>query len=445
MITKDAIFKTRPRMHQAGFQKVLKDKNSPFQENAIQIYNYIEQHGHDPAVWLAIAAREHQYGTDPNSVFVRNDTKSWTNARSVRHPEIKKTAKIITDAVRKSNYVKYASQLDSIIDGVYRVDDPTYAYANAKTIQEVISIWAPAEDQNNPESYASFVAALVSQWQELYPVQGENTMIKYEWLPSGNFGYPRGTTGRGGATIDRIIIHTTEGGYRSSIDWLRRTPRPGDEGSSTNFIINKDGTEGAILVDPLNAAWTAGNGEFNRRGINIEMEGYASRGGFSEGLYNEAARLSAEMIKRFPTIKPDRTHIIGHAEVPNQDHTDPGPHWDWNKFINLVKKHLNDIGEPVVSERYFPETKHHLAHGFFGYWHRRGESDGLEEYGYPISEEFKDHNGVTVQYFQRARFEFQPNIANNPWGVVKGLVGQELSELNKARQDFPDAFSDKPE
>ena len=32
----------------------------------------------------------------------------------------------------------------------------------------------------------------------------------------------------------------------------------------------------------------------------------------------------------------ERAHIIGHHEVPGTDHTDPGPHWDWDLYIRLV-------------------------------------------------------------------------------------------------------------
>ena len=34
----------------------------------------------------------------------------------------------------------------------------------------------------------------------------------------------------------------------------------------------------------------------------------------------------------------DRKHIIGHVEVPGTDHTDPGPHWDWDRYMRLVRE-----------------------------------------------------------------------------------------------------------
>src|SRR5690606_10351397 len=55
----------------------------------------------------------------------------------------------------------------------------------------------------------------------------------------------------------------------------------------------------------------------------------------------------------------------------------------------------------------FSETGHSLAHGFKRYWEQNG---GLWQFGFPISEEFTE-NGKTVQYFERARFEYHPEYA----------------------------------
>jgi hypothetical protein len=35
-------------------------------------------------------------------------------------------------------------------------------------------------------------------------------------------------------------------------------------------------------------------------------------------------------------IRKDRAHIIGQYEVPGSDHTDPGPNWDWVRYLRLV-------------------------------------------------------------------------------------------------------------
>ncbi len=71
--------------------------------------------------------------------------------------------------------------------------------------------------------------------------------------------------------------------------------------------------------------------------------------------------------------------------------------------------------------RYFEETHHTLCHGFRAYWEQFG---GLTVFGYPISEEFVE-NGVVVQYFERARFEWHPGAWPQRHDVLLGRLGAE--------------------
>ncbi|MDW8058704.1 MAG: hypothetical protein RMK01_01370 [Thermomicrobium sp.] len=71
--------------------------------------------------------------------------------------------------------------------------------------------------------------------------------------------------------------------------------------------------------------------------------------------------------------------------------------------------------------RYFPETGHSLAYGFKQFWEGNG---GVAIFGYPISEEFVE-NGRTVQYFERARFEYNPNATDEESRITLGLLGRE--------------------
>lgn len=81
--------------------------------------------------------------------------------------------------------------------------------------------------------------------------------------------------------------------------------------------------------------------------------------------------------------------------------------------------------------RYFPETGHYLANGFRTFWERFG---GIESFGYPISEEFEEFDPTsgqfrTVQYFERARFSWQPGSPAAIDGVVLDRIGVELAEV----------------
>ena len=89
--------------------------------------------------------------------------------------------------------------------------------------------------------------------------------------------------------------------------------------------------------------------------------------------------------------------------------------------------HLLGVPPPApVAGRYFPQTGHWLSHGFLRYWEQFG---GLPVFGYPITEEFTDpQSGHVTQYFERARFEWQPGQWPARYDVLLGLLGTEQAQ-----------------
>ncbi len=94
--------------------------------------------------------------------------------------------------------------------------------------------------------------------------------------------------------------------------------------------------------------------------------------------------------------------------------------------------HAQDPAAPAMPApaRYFPETGHNLSGVFKAYWETHG---GLVVHGYPITEQFEEKNpldGKTyiVQYFERSRFELHPENAGNPYEVLLGQLGTQLSQ-----------------
>jgi len=59
-----------------------------------------------------------------------------------------------------------------------------------------------------------------------------------------------------------------------------------------------------------------------------------------------------------------------------------------------------------IDERYYPETGHSLKAGFLKFFDQHG---GIDLFGYPLSEVAPGENGRLVQWFQRGRFEWDPN------------------------------------
>jgi hypothetical protein len=76
---------------------------------------------------------------------------------------------------------------------------------------------------------------------------------------------------------------------------------------------------------------------------------------------------------------------------------------------------------------FFAETGHALASGFKTFWERGG---GLPVFGFPLTEEFEQRNADTgrlhtVQFFERQRFEYHPELAGTPYEVSLGRLGAE--------------------
>jgi hypothetical protein len=72
---------------------------------------------------------------------------------------------------------------------------------------------------------------------------------------------------------------------------------------------------------------------------------------------------------------------------------------------------------------YFVATQHNLCAGFAQYWNKFG---GLEIFGMPLTEEFQE-NGVTVQYFERAEFQWHPGSWPERYDVALALLGNEVT------------------
>jgi hypothetical protein len=80
-------------------------------------------------------------------------------------------------------------------------------------------------------------------------------------------------------------------------------------------------------------------------------------------------------------------------------------------------------GDPAACT-YFVETQHNLCHGFRAYWEQYG---GLAVFGYPLSEEFVE-DGMVVQYFERARFEWHPGSWPERHDVLLTRLGARIVE-----------------
>jgi hypothetical protein len=116
----------------------------------------------------------------------------------------------------------------------------------------------------------------------------------------------------------------------------------------------------------------------------------------------------------------ERTRLEYHPE-----HQPP-----YNVLLGQFGRQIHPADPPATPRAgayFFDATGHNLGGAFLAYWQAHG---GLEQFGYPISEEFVQtlDNGqpYLVQYFERARLEYHPENAGTPYAVELGQFGRAI-------------------
>ncbi len=143
---------------------------------------------------------------------------------------------------------------------------------------------------------------------------------------------------------------------------------------------------------------------FNAHG-GLEIFGYPLTGEFIEGgrlvQYFQRARMEARPENPDPlkVVLGPLASELGYSEAP------------------IPAASIPPANDPY--RRYFRETGHTTGYGFLSYFDARG---GLNVFGYPITE-FKWENGRIVQYFQRARMEWHPELPSGQ-RVQLGNLGE---------------------
>ena len=74
------------------------------------------------------------------------------------------------------------------------------------------------------------------------------------------------------------------------------------------------------------------------------------------------------------------------------------------------------------NNQYFPETGHNVQGDFLRFYNAVSNPTTL--YGYPITEQFNQKDGLLVQYFQRARFEYHAELPDGQRVVLTDLGKQ---------------------
>jgi hypothetical protein len=140
-------------------------------------------------------------------------------------------------------------------------------------------------------------------------------------------------TGGRSASINFVVVHTCEGGFSGCWGWL-----VGCNDVSAHYVVSEAG-EVVQGVEDHDTGWHVGC--LNSQSIGIEHEGSATRPeDFTDAMYCASAQLTRWLCDN-EGIPRDRSHVIGHNEANDLycggTHWDPGPGWDWTKYMDYVE------------------------------------------------------------------------------------------------------------
>jgi AmpD protein len=108
---------------------------------------------------------------------------------------------------------------------------------------------------------------------------------------------------------------------------------------SSHLLIDRCGEITQFV--PFNLkAWHAGDSEFDGRNncnefsIGIELEGTDFET-FTELQYEKLVEITSLLLVSYKGLTPNR--IVGHSDIAPQRKTDPGPFFDWNRFLGALE------------------------------------------------------------------------------------------------------------
>ena len=150
------------------------------------------------------------------------------------------------------------------------------------------------------------------------------------------------------ASIQRVVLHTTEGSYGSAINWFRNSV----SNVSSHYVLRRSDGHVTQMVRDNRKSWHACNN--NNDTIGIEHEGQSFNASqWTPQLLESSAQLTAWLVQEY-AIPVDRDHIVGHGEIQPSScagRSDPGPYFPWDAYMERVEEILDGpvaVGGPVA-------------------------------------------------------------------------------------------------
>lgn len=169
------------------------------------------------------------------------------------------------------------------------------------------------------------------------------------WVPSPNFGprpddtdisllvihnisLPPGQFGKG--CIEQFFCNELDSAQDPYFETIA------DLKVSSHLLIERDGAV-VQFVRFTDRAWHAGESIFagrdncNDYSIGIELEG-TDHEPYTDEQYRQLAIITRDLMQSYPAITHDR--ITGHEHIAPGRKTDPGPAFEWNRYLDSVEE-----------------------------------------------------------------------------------------------------------
>ena len=181
-------------------------------------------------------------------------------------------------------------------------------------------------------------AAASASARALLPAPGARAAVRAtadypsaKWVPASSANFTASSR-PSSYPVRYVVVHVTQETYADTLGIFRNPAKR----VSAHYVVRSSDGHVAQCVRERDIAWHAGNWNYNTWSIGIEHEGWVDRPAyFTHAMYVRSAALTASVCDRYG-IPKDRAHIIAHSEVPGATHSDPGPLWDWVRYIRLV-------------------------------------------------------------------------------------------------------------
>jgi AmpD protein len=178
-----------------------------------------------------------------------------------------------------------------------------------------------------PDGWISGVRRLPSPNCDRRPpgMRAELLVIHNISLPPGEYG---------GDAIARLFTNTLAADSHPYFDRLRGLK------VSAHFLVRRDG-EIIQFVPCGKRAWHAGVSSWRGRprcndySIGVELEG-SDDVAFEDSQYAALSRLSRVLRRGHPMLR----HVAGHSDIAPERKTDPGPCFDWARYLAALRDFL---------------------------------------------------------------------------------------------------------